>query len=38
MDPKDVPHGQCVDCGATTWIWCEKVNGWHCSNCDTDCP
>lgn len=38
VDLQDVPHGECVSCGATTWLWCEKVNNWHCTSCDVGCP
>lgn len=31
VDPKDVPHGDCVDCGRATWLWCEHVGSWHCT-------
>ena len=38
MGLDDVPHGECVDCGSTTYLWCQKVDNWHCTSCDTDCP
>lgn len=38
MDLEDVPHGECVDCGTKTYLWCETRNNWHCTTCDEDCP
>lgn len=38
MDLEDVPHGECVGCGTKTYLWCQEVNGWHCTSCDSDCP
>ena len=38
VDLQDVPHGKCVDCGDTTWLWCQEVNNWHCTSCDAGCP
>ena len=37
MDLEDMPHGGCVDCGVKTYLWCQEVNNWHCTSCDTDC-
>ncbi|NYD29389.1 hypothetical protein BJ958_000935 [Nocardioides kongjuensis] len=37
-DLEDVPHGPCVGCGAKTYLWCQEVDNWHCTSCDTDCP
>ena len=38
VDLDEVPHGDCVDCGAKTYLWCESRSGWHCTSCDSDCP
>jgi hypothetical protein len=37
-DVKGVPHGDCVDYGSNTYLWCDNVSGWHCTSCDSDCP
>lgn len=33
----EVPHGECVDCGAKTYLWCDEVANWHCTSCDDRC-
>lgn len=28
LELNNVPHGECVECRATTYSWCQEVNNW----------